>query len=641
MKMRDLISNLKFKISNFQEGMSVIEVVLAAAIFVIFASSAVRSLLQNYNANRTGAEYTIATQFASEGLEAVRSIKNQSFASLVNTSGCGLVRTANLWAFQTSCTNNTLTHNSSDNYIRTIKVESVNRNAVPPAGDIVPAGSADPSTKKITSTVTWNFSAGRPETMSLVTYLSDWAKAIVEVGNGILVYGDTTAATLPKYRFFTDSLNTFNSESSAPAGTAVAKAVAVKTSPTKREAVAGYVYTSGATATLQIMCFDGTAWTNDWSVVVNSAATANTKKFAISYETASGDVMVAYSRNTTATNSVDYRTKSGSAGCGAGNWAAAASLPTSTIATTGNVQWAKMASDPRSGQDNMVLTWADSNSDLGAAVWSGSAWSTTNIKALETALEVASAAQDVDSFEVQYETVTGNIMVVWGSGGAANANGAWYNRCVGGSSACTWTAARTAITAMANDATSVDLAANPTNNDMVFASIGNGGSDLQIAYWNGTTWSSTNGNDLDNSTATPVAGTKMVSVGWLINGATTRSITTYSDVAANNVVINWVTGDGANFTKQADCTTTSSPACTPAKATSVTKQWRDIVSDPVNKDRLLFIWSDTDSDLFAKRLVMSSAGAFTWSNSDGSTALEASLGQAIAQPFVFAYWRNP
>ena len=48
-----------------QLGMSVVEVVLAAAIFVIFASSAVRSLLQNYSANRTGAEYTITTQFSS------------------------------------------------------------------------------------------------------------------------------------------------------------------------------------------------------------------------------------------------------------------------------------------------------------------------------------------------------------------------------------------------------------------------------------------------------------------------------------------------------------------------------------------------------------------------------------------------
>ncbi len=40
-----------------------------------------------------------------------------------------MARVGNLWTFQASCTNNTLTHNSSDNYIRTIKVESVNRSA--------------------------------------------------------------------------------------------------------------------------------------------------------------------------------------------------------------------------------------------------------------------------------------------------------------------------------------------------------------------------------------------------------------------------------------------------------------------------------------------------------------------------------
>ncbi len=622
-----------------QSGLSVIEVILASAIFVVFATGATSVVLQGLDSNRLGIEQAVANQYASEGIEAAKSIKNQAFANLINTSATGITRSAgNVWQFAG-------TENILEKYTRVIKVETVSRDGTPPNGNIVASGgTVDSDTKKITSTVSWNFSPGRANSVILTTYLSDWRKAI-SGDSGIIAYGDTTASTLPKYRLFTDSSNNFAAEISAPTGTAVAKSIGIKTSPTKREAVAGYVYTSGATATLQIMCFDGTTWTNDWSVVVNSAASANTKKFAITYETQSGDVLVVYSRNATATNALDYRTKSGTAGCGTANWSAAASLPTGTSVTTGNVQWVKMASDARASSDLIALTWADINSDLGAAIWSGTAWSTTNLKSLETALEVASASQDVDSFEVQYESLSGNIMVVWGSGGTQNTNGAWYNRCVGGAAACTWTAARTAITAMANDATNLDLAANPNTNEMVFASIGNAGSDLQVAYWSGSAWSSTGGNDIDNSTGTPAAGTKMVSAGWLINGSVTKSVITYSDVPSNNVVVNWATGTGASFTKESDCTTTSNPACSPSKANSVTKIWRDVIMDPVNKDQLMFIWSDSDSDLFAKRLTMSSSGAFTspdgWSNSDGSAALEANLGQTLAAPFGFAYWRNP
>ena len=172
----------EFKLT--QKGFSILEVILAAAIFVFLGSSAVIVVIQGLNTNRLGAEYSVATQFASEGIEGVRSIKNRDFAALVDTAGCGIVRDKvqgqDVWTFQASCTDNRLTHNSADEYIRTIKVEPVYRNGVPPAGDIVApeSGTLDLNTKKITSTVTWNFTSNRPETVTLVAYLSDWKKEI-------------------------------------------------------------------------------------------------------------------------------------------------------------------------------------------------------------------------------------------------------------------------------------------------------------------------------------------------------------------------------------------------------------------------------------------------------------------------------
>ena len=60
--------------------------------------------------------------------------------------------------------------------------------------------------------------------------------------------------------------------------------------------------------------------------------------------------------------------------------------------------------------------------------------------------------------------------------------------------------------------------------------------------------------------------------------------------------------------------------------------------DPINKDRLIFSVNDANSDIFAKRLILSGT-TFTWSNADGGAALEANTGSATYRTFDFAYNR--
>src|SRR3990167_10677941 len=175
--------------NNLSSGFSVIEIILAAALFMIIATGSITVILQGLDSNRLGQEQTVANQYAAEGMEAVRSIKNQNFANLVNSAGSGVIQSGGVWIF--SGTNNTNTFNPVGRYTRTIKVESVNRDAVPPAGNIVVSGTLDPDTKKITSTVSWNFTPSRLNSVELISYLSDWKKPIVASGRGgILVYGN-------------------------------------------------------------------------------------------------------------------------------------------------------------------------------------------------------------------------------------------------------------------------------------------------------------------------------------------------------------------------------------------------------------------------------------------------------------------
>lgn len=593
-----------------KSGISILEVVLAVAVFAIFAVPAIGVILRGFSTNRLSIEQTIATQFASEGIEAARSIRNQSFSLLTNSASTGVVRNgSNVWAF--SGVNNTFS--TPKIYTRSLKVENVNRDA---SGHIVPTpgGTLDPMTKRITSNVTWNFNPARPESVSLVNYLSDWERQL----NGIVVYGDT--ATTPKYRTFDTSEPGFDLETATVANVSGLN-ITVRTSPTKVEAIAGIANAAG---TMQIMCFDGVTWTNEWSVAVGGTGT--TKRFDIAYETTSGDVIVLYSGNVATTNELRYRTKLGSAGCGGANWSGATNL--TAARTNGIVQWIKLAWDKRSGQNLITAIWADAASDLSAMVWNGTAWGNEPGAALETALEVISAAQDVDSFDVEYESSSGDVMVVWGSGGSGSTNGAYYGTCTGGTSTCAWTG-KTTMPTLDDDATNLDLAANPNNDQMVFASIGNGGSDLQVGYWSGTGW--TNTNDVDNTSRTPIAGSSFVAAGFLISGASTRSVVVYADNSPTATSISYYAGNAGVFTAQSDF----APAPVPA-----IPRWYDIQTDPINSDSLILVFSDNNNDLYAKKLTMTSVPVFSWANTEGGAALETTLGQALRSPFGFAYWRD-
>src|SRR3990172_4718497 len=436
------------------------------------------------------------------------------------------------------------------------------------------------------------------------------------IGDGLIVYEDTT--TTPQWRDYTNSSNVFGAEANTVAG-AIGRNFVIRTSPTKKEAIAAY---TNRTGTLYVMCYDGTAWTNEWNVAVGGTATA--RRFDVVYETATGDAMVLYSTNTGTNNELAYRTKPGATGCATANWAAATNL--SAAGTDGIVWWVKLAWDRRSGSNLIAAIWADAASDLSARVWSGAAWGNEPGAALETALEVQTNPQDVDDFDVEYESLSGDVMVVWAnSAGANGTNGVRYAACTGGTSSCAWSGVITPPT-WSDDATNLDISANPDTDEIVFASIGNSGGDLQVGYWSGSAWTNT-AND-DTLSQAPFAGTQFVATGWLISGATARSVIVYYDSGATN--IGWIVGDGGGFTTQADWVITPNFGA---------QRWYNIVTDPINKDRLMFMTSDSNNDFFAKRLVMDATPAFTWSDADGGVAIEASLAQATVSPYSFDYWR--
>jgi hypothetical protein len=449
-------------------------------------------------------------------------------------------------------------------------------------------------------------------------------------GDGLLVYGANANAT-PQARAYTSSSNTFAGAAGTAAGN-IPLNVVTRTSPKRMEAVAGYVNSSG---TLQVMCYDGTTWTNEWSLSVGGTGT--TRRFDIAYESNSGDVMVLYSRNVATTNELGYRTKPGTAGCGTANWTSATSLD--PVRTTGTIGWVRMAWDRRSSSNLITAIWADNNADLSAMQWSGTAWGNEPSTVLENDLEclggtqgnacAASTVPSTEVLDVDYESLSGDVMVAWGSRlGTSTVDGAYYATCTGGTSSCTW-ASKAVITGMADDATNLDISANPSTDEIVFASIGDAAATLQSNYWSGTAWNGTGSPNLDTTSQAPLAGTKLVSTGWTTSGGVTRNVIVYNDSATTN--IGYYTGNGA--------TLSAKQTATVAVAFGNPQKSYDIQMDPYNSDRLMLMVSDTASALIAKRLVMNNTPTFTWTDSNAGASL-GTVAQATVGDFSFAYWRT-
>lgn len=583
-----MIIKLKIK-SNI--GFSLIEAILSLAIFMLVVTGVIAALTYGVQSPQVAGAHSRALLLAEEGLEAARNLRDSSYAGLtVGTSG--LTPVSGAWTLSGVA-------DSVGIFYRHLDVASVDANR-----------------KIVTSTVSYSTKPGVTSTVSIATYITNWRRVVATLG-GLIVYGDSTTST--KFRNYDTTLNSFDLENSISSN-AIGQTFIVRTSPNGREAIAGYVTSAGV---LNIMCYDGNSWLQDWTVTVGGDG--STRRFDIAYETGSGDAMVLYSNNALNTNELAYRTKLASAGgCGSANWSIANNL--TATRTNGVVHWVKMAWDRRVGQDLITAIWADSAADLSAMVWSGSAWGNEPTAVTEASLEVVSVAQDVEDFDVEYESVTGDVMVVWAnSSGNNGVNGVRNRLCTGGIANCTWSAIM-ALPTFRDDATNLDISANPNTDEIVFASIGNAGSDLQIGYWSGTAW--TNTQNSDTSCGTPTAGSKLVATGWVISGGTSRSIVRYSD--QGSTALNWYVGTNGSFVKQTDWIQSPLPTG---------PIYYDIQMNPLSQDQLMSLLSDGTNHLLAKRLVFTAPATFTWTNSEGGVELTTTLSQSINNPFSFAYWR--
>jgi len=136
-------------INNKTFGFSLIEVLLTVAIFSMFVVALIGVLSIGEESSSLGGKRIQAVFLAEEGLEAVRNIRDENFANLVD-GPYGLVKAGNQWNFSAL-------PDVNDIFTRTVNISTV-----------------DADTKLVISTVDWPQNLQRNGSVVLTTYLTNW-----------------------------------------------------------------------------------------------------------------------------------------------------------------------------------------------------------------------------------------------------------------------------------------------------------------------------------------------------------------------------------------------------------------------------------------------------------------------------------
>lgn len=148
-----------------RRGFSVLEVILAVALFSIFSTTAISFVLESMQVQTQAHQLEAAALYAQDGLEKVRAIRDVSFDNLVDGSEYGVNFNNGKWELKN-------TGDELDIYKRVITIETVKRDG---EMDIVSTGGTDDlNMKKITVDVSWKSATGENVSIQSVTYLSRW-----------------------------------------------------------------------------------------------------------------------------------------------------------------------------------------------------------------------------------------------------------------------------------------------------------------------------------------------------------------------------------------------------------------------------------------------------------------------------------
>ena len=157
------------KFLKLEKGFGLIEILIVVGIMGIAFVALVAFLINSSGIIFQITRNTEAVALAEEGVEGVRSLRDEGWAANITTLTEGAtyypVISVNKWTLTTTDpgTVNNL-------YTRTVVIEGVNRDI---NDDIAPVGTDDPNTKEVTVKVTWK-EGQAVQDVTIVTYITNF-----------------------------------------------------------------------------------------------------------------------------------------------------------------------------------------------------------------------------------------------------------------------------------------------------------------------------------------------------------------------------------------------------------------------------------------------------------------------------------
>ena len=463
------------------------EAMLSVSLFGLLVTALTGAWLYGEESTVLAGKRQQAAIFAEEGIEAVRNMRDESFANLSDGTH-GLAISAGQWTFSG-------TQDVNGIFTRQIAISTV-----------------DATTKKITSSVNWTQNGQRTGLVSLDTQLTNWMAPTIKPKSSMLVYSKST--NVPYYRIW-DGTN-WGSENSATAVSTGAdiQYVVLKFAPTRNEAILGTLDSLGD---IRVQAWNGNSWGS--TTLLSNIGTTNDayRGFDVEYETNSGRALALY--NNANSQDPSYRIWNGS------SWSSETTL--SAPPTTGVPRWIEMAANPISSSNEIAMLLLDANDDVYGMAWNGSSWVTMGTAAVWDATAASSARKAID---VAYEQNLGRAIFMWADATSTDQ----YYRIWNGSALTAATLLD--IPAAGGIGNWIKLAPRPNSNEIMYG-VQDAGADLNTRKWSGSAW--------DTATQHPEHDAS------LENAASMNFDLTYETFAGNEGRAWLMWGDGSRITSKA------------------------------------------------------------------------------------------
>ncbi|MGE5327786.1 MAG: type IV pilus modification PilV family protein [Thiobacillus sp.] len=546
----------KASLHTKESGFSLAEVLMAVAIFALFATAIVGGLIYGRESTQLAGTRQRAVKLADECQEAVRGIRDGNYSNLTNGT-FGLLLSGGHWTLS----------GSSD--VTDIFTRSVN----------IADGVANQ--KVITCNVTWTQNLQRTGNIQTVSYLTNWMATVSSKRGGMLVYGDGgTTSDAIKYQTYDDNTGTWSvAAATADIDTGTTnkylRAVRLYSKPGSSEKVMVSRHYDGTRQYIYAQVWNGSSWgnvqhltsaTNGWAATTY----LDVQNFDGAYLN-NGSFVVVYNDNSSPSIPKSYMWNGAT-------WQAQAnlaSLGTNQIPTT--IELAQ-----RPGTNEIMAAFFTTALDTWTQYYNGSAWSLNPTTAHATSSPLATKKM-VDFVWSSIDSTKGVLIYATATNDKAITARTWTANGTGGGA---WGTAFKYGTTQTSNLGALYLSAIPGTANFIACDKDATATPLVICSRLSTTaWVAASNITVVAATDTGIQQSSTLA----FEGSTpTYGVMIYSDNTTT-----------AKLKKFNIATNTWDGSATPVNSTAVgvIKTARNIVN-PTNSDQMLFV-TDANLDLYS------------------------------------------